>query len=382
MKTIKTGIIGCGFMGQSHIENIRRIPNVEITAVSDIVENKRRKLAESYNISKVYKNWHELAKDPEIDVIHNCTPNHMHYEINKSAIQEGKAILSEKPLTNDEQRSEELLKIAKEKNILAGVNFNYRNYPLIQHARQMIKNGEIGQIYLVHGHYLQDWLLYKSDYNWRVDKKKGGASRAIADIGSHWCDMLQFLTGKKVVKVFSDLNIIHKTRYKPASESETFRGKEVDRNGNEIEVNTEDTGTVIFQLEDNIRGVFNVSQVSAGHKNCFDIEINGSQMSIAWTQEEPNKLWMGHRDKPNQELVKDPALLNSESKSFAHYPGGHPEGYPDLFKNMFLEFYEAFRNNKTIEDKVNFPTFEDGYQENRIVEAVLKSNNEKCWITL
>ncbi|MCF7885025.1 MAG: Gfo/Idh/MocA family oxidoreductase [Candidatus Marinimicrobia bacterium] len=384
MNTINTGIIGCGFMGYSHIENLRRVPNVNIQAVADISAEKSKELAQKYNISKTYKNWQKLVEDPDIEVIHNCTPNHMHYKINKKVIQEGKAILSEKPLTNSEKESAELLKLAKDKDVLTGVNFNYRNYPLIRHARKMIENGELGEIYLIHGHYLQDWLLYKSDYNWRVEKESGGPSRAIADIGSHWCDMIQFLTGKNITRVFADLSTIHKTRLKPRLEADTFQGKEKDKDkkSKEVVVKTEDAGILIFQMEEQVKGVFNVSQVSAGHKNCFDIEINGSQMSVAWEQEQPNKLWMGYRDKPNQELVKDPALLNTDSKSFAHYPGGHPEGYPDVFKNMFITFYQAFRKNKTIKDKVNFATFKDGYQENRIVEAILQSNNKQSWIDL
>lgn len=384
MKLTYAGIIGCGFMGTSHLENLRRISNVSIGAVSDISESKAAILAKEYHIPRVYADWCEMIDDPNIEVIHNCTPNHLHYEINKAAILAGKAILSEKPLTNGSRESAELVELAKKQGVLTAVNFNYRNYPLIRHARQLIRSGDLGEIYLVHGHYLQDWLLYQSDYNWRVDAKVGGASRAIADIGSHWCDLIQFLIGGKITKVFADLHTVHQKRLKPHSEVDTFKGKESAEvaKGAVVTVKTEDAGTVIFQTDQGIRGVFNVSQVSAGHKNCFDFEINGSRMSIAWHQEEPNRLWLGYRDKSNEELVKDPALLSPESRAFAHYPGGHPEGYPDAFKNLFIHFYQALRDGKSINEEVDFATFEDGYQENRIVDAVLQSHREKRWITM
>ena len=381
MKTIKVGIIGAGFMGTAHLENLRRIPGIEVKAIADIKPENAKILADKFGISQVYENWRELVNNPEIDVLHNCTPNYLHFEINKAAILAGKAIISEKPLTNSVAESEELVKLAREKKILTAVNFNYRNYPIIQHARQLIVSGKLGEIFLAHGHYLQDWLIYPEDYNWRVELETGGNSRAIADIGSHWCDLVQFITGQRIIEVFADLVIIHKSRRKPQSDVATFKDKEVTPDSTKcITVKTEDAGAVLFHLEKGGHGVFNVSQVSAGYKNGFDIAIDGSQMSLAWKQEEPNQLWLGYRDKANQILVKDPALLEADSRSFAHYPGGHPEGYPDTFKNLFLNFYAALRTGKLAIHEQNFPTFEAGLQENRIVEAVLKSHQEKRWI--
>lgn len=384
MEMTNAGIIGCGFMGTSHLENLRRIPNMNIIAVADNSESKVSILAKEFHIPYCYTDWQELINNPDIEVIHNCTPNYLHYEINKAAILAGKAIISEKPLTNSSRESAELVELAQKKGILTAVNYNYRNYPLMQHARQMIKSGALGEIYLVHGHYLQDWLLYQSDYNWRVDEKLGGASRAIADIGSHWCDLIQFLLGDQITRVFADLYTVHHERLKPQSEVDTFKGKDSSKTikGVTVAVRTEDAGTVVFQTDKGIRGVFNVSQVSAGHKNCFDFEISGSRMSVAWKQEEPNRLWLGYRDRPNEELVKDPALLSQESRAYAHYPGGHPEGYPDAFKNLFIHFYQTLRDGRTIHDPVSFATFIDGYQENRIVEAILRSNQKQCWIEL
>jgi predicted dehydrogenase len=380
MNNVKVGIIGAGFMGAAHLENLRRIPGVEITAIADINMSAAQKLAEKFSIAHVYETWQELIADPEIHSVHNCTPNTLHYEINKAAILAGKAILSEKPLTNTAAQSEELVRLAEEKNVLNAVNFSYRNYPLPRYARQLVSNGNLGKIFLVHGHYLQDWLIYPEDYNWRVDVKHGGASRAVADIGSHWCDLVQFITGQKITAVFADLETVHKTRFKPDAEVETFKGKEQSqlKGLREVPVETEDVGMVLFRLESGAKGVFTVSQVSAGHKNCFKIEIDGSRMSLQWDQEEPNQLKMGFRNKANEILVKDSSLLEGESTDFIHYPGGHPEGYPDAFKNLFLNFY-ATLIKKT---PVNFPTFADGLLENRIVEAILKSSSQKMWVNV
>ncbi|HPC35366.1 MAG TPA: Gfo/Idh/MocA family oxidoreductase [Candidatus Marinimicrobia bacterium] len=381
MNTVKVGIIGAGFMGTAHLENLRRIPGVEVKAIADIKPESAKILADKFDISQVYDDWRELVNNSEIDVIHNCTPNYLHFEINKAAILAGKAVISEKPLTNSVAESEELVRLAREKKVLNAVNFNYRNYPLIRHARQLIVSGKLGEIFLAHGHYLQDWLMYPEDYNWRIETETGGDSRAIADIGSHWCDLVQFITGQKIVEVFADLVTVHKLRKKPQSEVATFKGKEIiSDSAQKVTVKTEDAGAVLFHLEKGGHGVFTVSQVSAGYKNGFDIAVDGSQMSLAWKQEEPNQIWLGYRDQANQVLVKDPALIEADSRSFAHYPGGHPEGYPDTFKNLFLNFYAAVRAGKSAPQGEAFPTFEAGLQENRIVEAVLKSHQEKRWI--
>lgn len=253
-----------------------------------------------------------------------------------------------------------------------------------QQVRHFVAEGKVGDIYLVHGHYLQDWLLYPDDYNWRIDPEWGGESRAVADIGSHGCDLIQFLTGQNISAVFADLQTIHKTRLKSKENVETFKGREIEKSSEayEVAVKTEDIGIILFQLEKGGRGVFTVSQVSAGHKNCFDLEINGSRMSVSWNQEAPNQLWFGYREKENGLLVKDPSLLTGTSLSYAHYPGGHPEGYPDAFKNLFLNFYSAFQKKQMAMEKQAFPTFKDGLQENRIVEAVLQSNLKKKWVSV
>lgn len=385
MKTIKAGVIGTGFIGPAHIEAIRRIGNADVIAICSIDEASAKLIGDKFSIPKIYSEWQQIISDPEIEVIHNCTPNNLHYEINKAAILNGKHIVSEKPLTINVRESEELCMLAEEKKIVNAVNFNYRFYPLIQHARLMVEKGDVGEIFLIHGNYLQDWLFYEKDYNWRLESNVSGTSRAIADIGSHWCDIVQFVAGSRIKKVFADLVTIHKTRKKPTKAVQTFKTKEQEDIGDfeNLQIDTEDAGSVLLNFENGARGVFIVSQVSAGRKNHFSFEIDGSKKAISWNQEEPNKLWIGSRDTANELIIKDPSLLYDEARQYAHYPGGHPEGYPDGPKNLFMKVYDFIRAGKDpIKDKIEFPTFKDGYIENKIVDAILLSNKDQKWIEI
>jgi len=383
-RIIKAAVIGTGFIGPAHIEALRRIGGVEVIAVTSGSAEGAKIIAQKYSIPKVYNTWHEIIDDKEVEVIHNCTPNYLHFEINKAAIEAGKHIISEKPLTISSAESDELVKLAESKKIVNAINFNYRFYPLIQHAKQMIEKDEAGKIYMVHGNYLQDWLYYDTDYNWRLESKLSGSSRAIADIGSHWCDLIQFLTGKKIKKVFANLLTVHQNRKKPRTSVDTFKGKEESFSDyEEVSIDTEDAGSVLIELEGGIHGVFTVSQISAGRKNHFWFEIDGSKKALSWNQEEPNQLWVGHREKGNEIIIKDPSLLYEEARKYAHYPGGHPEGYPDGPKNLFMNVYDFIRSGKDpANDKKDFPSFADGHYENLIVEAIIESNKSKKWIDI
>jgi predicted dehydrogenase len=385
MKTLRAAVIGTGFIGPAHIEALRRIGGVEVVAVASMELEKARSLAEQFAIPKVYPSWEDAVKDKEVDVVHNCTPNNLHFAINKAVIKAGKHIISEKPLTLTSAESGVLLTLAKRAGIVHAINFNYRFYPLVQHAHAMVRSGEVGQIYLVHGHYLQDWLYYDTDYNWRLESRVSGASRAVADIGSHWCDLVQFVTGLRITHVNAELMTVHAKRRKPAGAMETFKGKESPAPGSatQVSIDTEDAGIVTVRFEGGARGVCVVSQVSAGRKNREWFEIDGSRRALAWDQEEPNQLWIGHRESANEILIKDPSLLAEGARPFAHYPGGHPEGYPDGPKNLFMRVYDFIRSGKDPrKTKPDFPTFEDGDLENRIVEAVLKSNRKKAWVNV
>ncbi|HEX9006950.1 MAG TPA: Gfo/Idh/MocA family oxidoreductase [Bacteroidota bacterium] len=384
MPQVNAAVIGTGFIGPAHLEALMRVGDVKVSAIASTEPEKARALASRFSIPRVYSRWEEVVSDPEVQVVHNCTPNNLHYAINKAALLAGKHVLSEKPLTMTAAESAKLLELVRTRSLVNGVNFNYRFYPLIQHARALVRRGELGSVYLVHGHYLQDWLFYDTDYNWRLEPEISGASRAVADIGSHWCDLIQFVTGLKIRSVCADLATIHASRKRPLMSVETFKGKEEGIAGTEpVEVKTEDAGVIMFRLENGARGACTVSQVSAGRKNREWFEIDGSKMALAWDQEEPNTLWIGRRDRPNELLIKDPSLLDQEARPYAHYPGGHPEGYPDGPKNLFLGFYEFIRSGKDPRTTPPpFPTFADGHLENKIVEAVLTSNRDRQWVDI
>lgn len=382
MQPINVAIIGSGFMGAAHMDGLRRVPGVNVVAISSIDRPRAEELARDFAVPNVYDDWRDLLKHDEIHAVHNCTPNNLHFEVNRALIEAGKHVLSEKPLTMTSAESSELIRLAHGKGVVTAINFNYRGYPLIQHAHGMVKRGELGDVHLVQGHYLQDWLLYDTDYNWRLESKISGESRAIADIGSHWCDLIQFVLGAKIVRVFAHLYTVHETRKKPRQEVETYKGKEIGapQDYDEVSIDTEDGGFVLMEFDNGVRGNLTVSQVSAGRKNRQWFEVDGSRSAISWNQEEPNSLWIGHRDKPNEILIKDPSLMDANARTFAHYPGGHPEGYPDGPRNLFRNFYDHIRSGKKPGESVGFPTFEDGHWEVVVVEAILRSHREKAWV--
>lgn len=379
---IRAGIIGNGFIGPAHIEAVRRLEFVEVIAVAQSTQEKADRKADELGVPLAYGDYRELLRNPDIDVVHNCTPNHLHVQINREIIAAGKHVLSEKPLAMSSSESRELLALAREGGIVHGVNFNYRQFPMMRQLAEMVKQNAFGKINLVHGSYLQDWMLYDTDYNWRLEDESGGRSRAIADIGSHWCDTVQYVTGKKIAEVFADLWTVHPIRKKPLSHADTFTSSEVgEEEYEEIPIHTEDYGSVLIRFDDGSKGVFSVSQVSAGRKNALSFELNGSDKSAYWKQEEPAKLWIGHRDRSNELLMADPSLFLKKARPSIHHPGGHTEGWPDSVKNMMLQYYTFIREGKDpLKDKASFATFEDGHVSMCIMEAILKSHKEQRWI--
>jgi predicted dehydrogenase len=376
---IAAGIIGTGFIGPAHVEAARRLGNVEILAVAEANEELAQQKAAEMSIPRSYGNYQDLLADPDIQVVHNCTPNHLHFEVNRDILAAGKHVISEKPLAMNTTESNELLSLARDSGLIHAVDFNYRFYPLVQHAREMVRSGEIGDVFSIHGSYLQDWLYLPTDWNWRLVPELSGDSRAVADVGSHWCDLMQFISGQSITRVFADLHTVHKTRMRPKKEVETYSGKELDPSDYEPqEINTEDYASVLFEMANGTRGVFTVSQVAAGRKNRLHFELDGSKCAISWDQEKPNEMWIGYRDKANEILTKDPSLLHEAAREYAHYPGGHPEAYPDGPKNLFRNVYRAVAKGQMPTDP-DWSTFEDGHKEVAICEAVLTSHKNQQW---
>lgn len=376
---IAAGIIGTGFIGPAHVEAARRLGNVEILAVAEANEELAQQKAAEMSIPRSYGNYQDLLADPDIQVVHNCTPNHLHFEVNRDILAAGKHVISEKPLAMNTTESNELLSLARDSGLIHAVDFNYRFYPLVQHAREMVRSGEIGDVFSIHGSYLQDWLFLPTDWNWRLVPELSGDSRAVADVGSHWCDLMQFISGQSITRVFADLHTVHKTRMRPKKEVETYSGKELAPSDYEPqEINTEDYASVLFEMANGTRGVFTVSQVAAGRKNRLHFELDGSKCAISWDQEKPNEMWIGYRDKANEILTKDPSLLHEAAREYAHYPGGHPEAYPDGPKNLFRNVYRAVAKGP-MPTNPDWSTFEDGHKEVAICEAVLTSHKNQQW---
>ncbi len=384
LKKIKVGIIGTGFMGVAHWEALRRIPNVEVVAISGSSENKARDKANELGIETYYDNYQDLLNDHSIDCVHICTPNYLHYEMCKEAILANKHVICEKPLTLKVEEAEELVQLVEERQLVHAICFNIRFYPLLHQIKESVRNKDLGEIYAIGGSYLQDWLFYETDYNWRVNSDLSGDSRAIADIGSHWMDLIESITDLKITEVFADFATFHTTRKKPLHNIQTFAGKieekQTDAAYKEIKVDTEDYATVLLRFSNGAKGNLTVSQVHAGRKNALSFEIAASKKAVSWNSEKPNELWFGHRDKSNEILLKDPSLVSPNSSKYMGYPGGHNEGYPDTFKQLFTEVYEAIAEGKMSDQ--TFPTFIDGLREQILCEKIVESNNKQQWIKI
>jgi predicted dehydrogenase len=381
MAKIKVGIVGMGYISVSHIEAIRRLGFAEVNAVADVNYELAKKKAEGYYIPKCYASVEEMIADSEICVIHNCTPNYLHKEINEKIIRSGKHLFSEKPLAKNSKESGELLKVLGENpKVVAGVNFNYRMNPLVQEMKERVQKGEIGEPKLVHGSYLQDWLLYETDYNWRIEPEVSGLSRCVADIGSHWMDSVQVVTGAKIIEVCSDLVTTIPVRKKPKGQVEAF-AVNINTEYEEKEITTEDYGAVLFKMDNGTHGVFYVSQVSAGRKCYLNFEVNGEKASLYWNQENADRMWMGFRDEHNCDIIRNPNLMPQNAREYTYLAAGHPEGWNDAMTNNVKSFYRFILDGKTLGiDKCDFATFEEGHYIMKITESILQSSRERKWV--
>ncbi len=379
---IRAAVVGAGFIGPVHVEALGRA-GVEVTGILGVSRDESESAARTLGLPKAYASFDEILADKDVQVVHIATPNRLHYPMAKAALIAGKHVLCEKPLAMNSAESAELVKLAKSTGRAAGVNYNIRYYPLCLEAADMMKHGDLGQVYSVCGSYVQDWLFYPTDYNWRVLAEEGGELRAIADIGTHWLDLIHAITGLEVEAVCADLSTVHAVRQRPLGEVETFKGKQgkAPAKTESIDIATEDYGCVLMRFKGGGRGCVWVSQVTAGRKNCLRYEIAGSKQALSWCSEQPNELWIGHRDKPNESLIRDPALLGDRARRFANYPGGHNEGFPDTFKQCFRAFYEYIKVGD-FSAPTTFPTFVDGHREIVLCEAVLQSHRQGRWVSV
>ena len=378
MKKISTALIGTGFMGKVHAENIRRLGNVEISAVAGSSEEKARQFGASIGVGRTTGDYRSLLGDASIDAVHVLAPNALHYPMCRDALLAGKHVLCEKPFTISVGEARDLVAMAARTGLSNCIQHNLRYYPVVQQIRRMIEHGDLGEILIVQGTYSQDWLLYDTDWNWRVESHSNGALRAMGDIGSHWMDMIQHLTGLPITALCADLATFHRTRRKPKGSIETFAGKMLRPEDYEsVPVDTEDFGSVLLRLGARARGAFTVSQMSAGRKNMFSFDIYGTEAGVSWNQERPDELWIGRRNTANQVLLKDPSLLYPEAASYADLPGGHSEGYDDTHKQVFKRFYARVADPSA---PIDYPTFEDGLIGVHLLDKVSESARQQAWV--
>ncbi len=375
MKRIGMGLVGPGFVGAHHIDAVRRLGFVDIVAIAASSDASARSKADALGVPKAYGSYQALVADPDVHVVHNTTPNYLHVPVILAALANRKHVVSDKPLAMNAADARTLLNAANEAGVVHAVTFNYRGNPLVQQAREMIAGGELGGVHFIHGAYLQDWLLEPTDFSWRLEPDKGGASSAMGDIGSHWCDLVQHVAGHRIVEVLADLTTVIGTRLKPSTSTEAFA-----RGGGEgrqpVAIHSEDLASILLRFDGGAKGSLSVGQVCAGHKNGLWFEVNGRRASLRWLQERQNELWIGRRDAPNATLLKDPSLVGPSARAYTHLPGGHQEAWADAFCNVMRDVYGFIAAGKKMSDQrpPAFATFEDGYHAACIVDAVLESH--------
>jgi predicted dehydrogenase len=377
----KVALIGGGFIGPVHAEALRRI-GVPVIGILEINPETGRRTAERLGIPKVYSSLDELLADPDVGSVHIASPNPAHYEQAKRALEAGKHVLCEKPLAVTSKETAELAALSAQRpKQAAGVNYNIRFYPLCHEMRSRVQKGDIGKILSVTGSYTQDWLLQVTDYNWRVEPDGATNLRAVADVGTHWMDLAQFVTGLKIDRVMADLATFHPERRKPIGGSETFTGSAAaERPTEAVKIVTEDYGAILMRLDGDVRGVYHVTQCHAGRKNRLYLEVCGTEGSLVWDSQEPNSVWIGRRGRSSELFERDPGLMAVEAGDISHYPGGHAEGFPDAFKQLALAFYGWI--GKGCAGPAPFPTFQDGHREVQLCEAIARSAKDQRWETV
>jgi len=370
---LRAGVVGTGFIGVVHVDALRRL-GVEVTGVVGSTPER----AAAKGIAPVYESYEALLADESVDVVHLTTPNHLHFEEVKQALAAGKHVVCEKPLATTSAESAELLELAERSGLVHCTNFNIRFYPIVQEARERVCSGELGEVWNVHGGYLQDWLALPTDWNWRLEPDKAGELRAVGDIGSHWLDLAQFVTGLRVVEIFADLATVIPVRRRPLGEVETFASAD-DVERADAPMTTEDLAHILVRFENGARGSCVLSQVSFGRKNATRFEVDGSAGSLAWDGERQEELWLGRRDRGNEILRRNAALMHPVAAARTHLPVAHAEGFADTFRELYRAVYADVACGRPSE-RPDYPTFRDGHVENVLGDAVAQSNRERRWV--
>jgi predicted dehydrogenase len=379
MKTIQVGVIGTGYIGMVHLEMLRRLGGVEVVALADTNGGLARAAAAKFGIGRIYETAEALVDDPAVEVVHDCAPNNVHFAINARVIKAGKELLSEKPLALDAGESGELLELAKKHGTLTAINFCYRYYPVVQEAAARARRGDLGEVRAFVGHFLQDWLFFETDYSWRLDPKVAGRANVVADLGSHWFDLVQFVTGQRIVAVMAELHTCLPKRRRPRGGVLSF-GTGAAGDSEEVAITLDDYASIFLKLENGARGNFTTCQAAAGRKVDIELQVFGTKESYGWSHVHPNALWIGHRERANEIFYESSQLQAEETRRYALLPTGHPMGYHDAVFNLFRDYYEAVaakRAGKPV--TATFPDFGTGHDMMCIIDAAVESDAAGGW---
>ena len=349
-------MIGVGLAGGPHIEAIGRTGLAETAAVAASSVESAKRAADRYAVTEAHGDWRALVEDPTIDVVHNCTPNHLHAQIARAVLTAGKHLITEKPLATNIRDAAGLVAAAAESPARTAFCHNYRNYAMVTEAHELIRGGAIGEVFHVHGVYLQDWLSDGGVRNWRLDPVQSGASTTFADLGTHWCDLAMHLSGRRIESVCAAIASRH--------------GRLID-----------DHGGVLLRFDGGALGTLVFSQVSPGAKNSLRIRLEGSEGSLYWDQERPEELWLGRQGGPTELRHKSAGQLQVRAQHRAHLPAGEIEGWNTTFVNLFAAVYRTILGCPVPGDEL-VATLADGLLLMQVIEAVTRSNAERAWMDL
>ena len=373
---IGAAVIGGGFIGTVHVEALRRL-GVHVHGILASSPERSAERARQLGVARGYGSLEELLGDERVEIVHVTSPNHLHHPQVRLILESGRHVVCEKPLAMTAEESGDLVGRAASSGKVNAVNFNIRFYPLNQHAHELVATGELGEVRLVTGRYFQDWLLLDTDWNWRLEPNRGGALRAVGDIGSHWLDLLAFITGQRITSVMADLATFIPTRRQPAGPVETFSTERATETLDR-EIGTEDVATILLRFENGARGSVAISQLSPGRKNSLQYEVDGSAAATFWDSEQPDQMWIGHRERANEILIRNPALMGPAGQAAAALPGGHVEGFADTFRALFRAIYADVGAGAPSE-RPSYPTFADGHDEMLVNDAVAASARDGRW---
>ncbi|SFR96671.1 Predicted dehydrogenase [Stenotrophomonas maltophilia] len=373
MSKLGIAIVGTGMIGAVH-RRAALLAGAEVRGVAASSPQRAQEVAQAWNVAHAYRDIEEVVSDPQVQVVHVCTPNHLHRAMAQAALEAGKHVICEKPLATTLEDAQALAALAARTGLVATVPFVYRYHPVVREARARIAQGELGPLHLIHGSYLQDWLLDPASNNWRVDPSLGGTSRVFADIGSHWCDLVEWVSGERFAEVSAAFATVITERGAVTGQSFTTPAA----GGTTQAVSSEDVATAMLRTSAGTLASLTVSQVSAGRHNRLWFEIDGARASVAFNQEDAERLWIGRPDQREESFVRGPGAGSAEQRRLSVLPAGHAQGYGNCFEAFVADTYRAIAG----EQPEGLPTFDDGLRSARIVTRVIASARSRAWTAI